>query len=689
LSDEALSLAALNASLLEAIVAGETSSPKALAEAADIHPNHVHRKLASLLEKGLVEKIGDAPCEVQLTDAGRRALDAVQVFHSGVMPQGGETYIPFSRIRQWAKNPRTQFDTASTEDLAQSIADKGVLQPITVRALGDEYEVIIGERRRRAAALAVERGLVDGDFCIPCKVQNLSDEQAEEIAGVENIQREDMHWMDEARWFLKLSARLSAPSIQRLIGDRRGKRSIQDYIKCARELTPAQRDLTYLSDGHKDQLTYVKARDLVGEKKDKPALELQPRQAVAFAEILALGMRSRGIDGYAQGETIVTRCAQAPTGGPIGVLIERKLTVPGFDDRQLVLRTRLTDEICLWLEQIGFKTSSAEGLWSVRTNAFGDAFAGMYTKALGDGLDWATPELNAPPPAPVAAAPVSPSAVQAATLNPAPTDDAEAADLAGPGPSLASPPAPAAALALDEPKPMPPLLGIIVAELAHKIAASGTKIGENTWCAQVRSNYYKDGNVGTLTQRFHAVAMWSLAGDRTGVMLGKEGLAWLEREFAVELDAEGRPAFDDRLLAEAQERLLGRAQPEDGPLYSTFWLNTVDEVAPAPVIGGPADASSPPAPEPGVIHAGPAAGAGRTAHAVRDQFSQDIMIITAESRAWSALAAATDDARGLLSSLRTRAKHAAKPEELDPLLRRLEAALEAVAPFRASGHVDR
>lgn len=88
--------------------------------------------------------------------------------------------------------PRTHFDEKSLEDLAQSIQEIGVLQPIIVRKSGDHsYEIIAGERRWRAAKLADLES-------IPAIVKELTDSQASEAALIENIQRQDLSAMEEA-----------------------------------------------------------------------------------------------------------------------------------------------------------------------------------------------------------------------------------------------------------------------------------------------------------------------------------------------------------------------------------------------------------------------------------------------------------------------------------------------------------
>ena len=93
--------------------------------------------------------------------------------------------------------PRTTFDEAALEELASSIRSKGVLQPLLVRPKGKKYEIIAGERRYRAAQLA---GLEE----VPIIIREFSDQETLEIALIENIQREDLNPLEEARGYKNL-----------------------------------------------------------------------------------------------------------------------------------------------------------------------------------------------------------------------------------------------------------------------------------------------------------------------------------------------------------------------------------------------------------------------------------------------------------------------------------------------------
>jgi ParB family chromosome partitioning protein len=107
--------------------------------------------------------------------------------------------VPLERIVPNRFQPRQQFVGDDLAQLAESIKRNGVLQPVLVRRKADGlFELIAGERRYRAARLA-------GLKSIPAMVRNTSDEQAMELAHVENLQREDLNPMEEARAFHRLT----------------------------------------------------------------------------------------------------------------------------------------------------------------------------------------------------------------------------------------------------------------------------------------------------------------------------------------------------------------------------------------------------------------------------------------------------------------------------------------------------
>jgi ParB family chromosome partitioning protein len=131
----------------------------------------------SRLGRGLASLIGDRFDEAALgADEDRRT-------------------VPLAALKPGRFNPRRSFSEAQLEELAASIRERGLVQPIVVRpSAGDAYEIVAGERRWRAAQLA---NLHD----VPVIVRTLNDQEAVEIAIIENVQREDLNAIEEGEGY--------------------------------------------------------------------------------------------------------------------------------------------------------------------------------------------------------------------------------------------------------------------------------------------------------------------------------------------------------------------------------------------------------------------------------------------------------------------------------------------------------
>ena len=100
-------------------------------------------------------------------------------------------YIPINDIRPNPQQPRRRFDQDGLRELSESIAAYGILQPLTVRAQNGGYELVAGERRWRAARMAGLRQ-------VPCLLARVDEEDAALLALIENLQRRDLDYMEEA-----------------------------------------------------------------------------------------------------------------------------------------------------------------------------------------------------------------------------------------------------------------------------------------------------------------------------------------------------------------------------------------------------------------------------------------------------------------------------------------------------------
>ncbi|MFA4047089.1 ParB/RepB/Spo0J family partition protein [Prevotella sp. PCHR] len=162
-----------------------------------------------------------------------RGLDAL-ISTEDVRPQGSSTIneIPLEQIEANPNQPRREFDEESLQELATSIREIGIIQPITLRQVADQrYQIIAGERRWRASQLA-------GLTAIPAYIRTIKDENVMEMALVENIQREDLNAIEIALAYEHLLA--NTGMTQEKVSERVGKSrtAIANYLRLLK--LPAQ-----------------------------------------------------------------------------------------------------------------------------------------------------------------------------------------------------------------------------------------------------------------------------------------------------------------------------------------------------------------------------------------------------------------------------------------------------------------
>ena len=191
----------------------------------------------SRLGRGLASLIGDVPRDVA---PGESELEL------------NVARLPIEKIQANKQNPRSIFSEDELVDLANSIREKGIVQPIIVREIDSagSYEVIAGERRWRAAQIAQ----LDN---IPAIIKTLSDDDALEIAIIENVQRSNLNPIDEAAGYQRLIDiyNYTQEDLAQVIGK---SRSYIANILCLNNLPTKVKD--YLSEG---LLTIGHARALI------------------------------------------------------------------------------------------------------------------------------------------------------------------------------------------------------------------------------------------------------------------------------------------------------------------------------------------------------------------------------------------------------------------------------------------
>ncbi len=191
--------------------------------------------------------------------------------------------LPISRVEPRTGQPRTRFDEPALQELADSIAQHGLLQPITVRKLDSGYyQIIAGERRWRAARLA---GLTE----VPVRIVEADDRQAQELALVENLQREDLNPMEEARGYRTLMEEhgLTQEAVSQSVGKSRSAVANALRLLTLPDALAAMVEKGELSSGHARALLPIRDEALQLEAaRQVLAKGLSVRQAEALAAAL-------------------------------------------------------------------------------------------------------------------------------------------------------------------------------------------------------------------------------------------------------------------------------------------------------------------------------------------------------------------------------------------------------------------
>lgn len=189
--------------------------------------------------------------------------------------------IPIDKISPNPEQPRTSFDETALEELATSIRELGIIQPLTLRSMpGDTYQIISGERRYRAAKLA-------GLDSVPAYVRTADDVEMTEMALIENIQREDLNAIEIALAFRKLLDQYGLT--QERLSERIGKKrtTIANFLRLLKLPAEVQLGLQnrVVDMGHARSLLSI----------DNPSLQLK-----LYKEILKRGLSVREVETLAK-----------------------------------------------------------------------------------------------------------------------------------------------------------------------------------------------------------------------------------------------------------------------------------------------------------------------------------------------------------------------------------------------------
>lgn len=218
----------------------------------------------SRLGRGLAALIGDVGDESAAVERAR----------------GGQRRVPIEFLRANPRNPRRTFAEEELSELASSIRERGVLQPILVRAVADApdaFEIIAGERRWRAAQRASQHE-------VPIVLVEATDQEALELAIIENVQRSDLNPLEEAMGYQALLDEFghSQDDLAKIVG--KSRPHVANMLRLLRLSEPVK---AYLRDG---KLSAGHARMLVG----------QPNAESLAHEIVSRGLNVRQVEAMAR-----------------------------------------------------------------------------------------------------------------------------------------------------------------------------------------------------------------------------------------------------------------------------------------------------------------------------------------------------------------------------------------------------
>ena len=198
----------------------------------------------------------------------------------------GSLYLPISQVESCSSQPRKHFDEASLAELADSIREHGIIQPLTVRKLASGYyQIIAGERRWRAARLA---GLQE----VPVIVMEADDRKAAELAMIENLQREDLSPIEEAQGYQTLMEHyhFTQEEVSRSVGKSR------PAITNAMRLLRLPEEIIHMVSGGK--LSAGHARTLLAfesEDDQLQAAQLAVKQGLSVRELEKLAKKANAV----------------------------------------------------------------------------------------------------------------------------------------------------------------------------------------------------------------------------------------------------------------------------------------------------------------------------------------------------------------------------------------------------------
>lgn len=244
--------------------------------------------------------------------------------------------LPVEMIRPNPSQPRRVFDEAGLQELAQSIVNYGIIQPLTVRRVAEGYELVAGERRLRAAKLA---GLREA----PCILMSLDEAESGMVALIENLQRRDLDYIEEAEGLARLMRLYGLSQEQAALRIGKSQSAVANKLRLLRHTAPVRDAL------RENRLSERHARALLRLPGETARLE-------AIGVIARRGLNVAGAEEYI--ESLLRAPAPKRVGGGMAQLLSSidqsvaRLRSAGIaadssrqeSDREIVLTIRIPKE---------------------------------------------------------------------------------------------------------------------------------------------------------------------------------------------------------------------------------------------------------------------------------------------------------------------------------------------------------
>jgi len=242
--------------------------------------------------------------------------------------------LPIDALRPSPNNPRRSFDDAELEELSASIGERGMVQPLVARAGGgDGYEIVVGERRWRAAQRA-------GLHQVPVIVRQLDDQEALELAIIENVQRSDLNAIEEANGYRQLIEAFdhTQEELAQVVGKSRSH--LANMLRLLK-LPEGVQDL--LRDG---RLSAGHARPLIGRDDAEPMAREIVRKGLSVRAVESLVQRD-GSKARGAGKTVLkdadTKAVETELSEALGLAVE--IRAGRGESGELRIRYRSLDQL--------------------------------------------------------------------------------------------------------------------------------------------------------------------------------------------------------------------------------------------------------------------------------------------------------------------------------------------------------